>query len=463
MWRPFEIARAALAFERQKPPVHRSVRESEFLPAALEITETPPSPTARVLALSICGFLLLAITWSTFGEVDVVATAEGRIIPSGRSKQVQPLETGIVRAIHVKDGLKVRAGEVLVELDTTGTGAERERLFRQNATDETQASRLRAELVASETGDALRLFRPPAAADGDLVESQKRLLASELDEHRAKVIQILDEMQKKHAEAKTISAGIKRLDQTIPLLSERAAARRELSDKGYGSRLQYLELEEQRVANEHERHIQGLKLAETMASVSALESQRQSLDAEFRRQKSAELAEMEAKAAASRQELIKAEQRHVQQTLLAPIDGTVQQLAISTVGGVVTPAQILMIVVPDEDRLEIEAKIQNKDIGFVRVGQPAELKVETFLFTRYGLLDGEVVSVSRDAIVDERQIATFAARIRPMRTTMSIDGHEVPLTAGMSTVAEIKIGSRRVIEFVLSPILRYRQEAFRER
>ncbi len=462
MWRPFEIVRAALAAESANPAIRRNASEAEFLPAALEITETPPSPTLRVLSLSLCGFTAFVLVWSAIGEVDVVATAEGRIIPSGHSKLVQPLETGIVRTIHVREGARVKAGDVLVEFDSTGTGAERERLYQQYVTADTQAARLRALLVARTKAQAVELFQSSEGADEALIRTQRRLLESEFDEQQAKVAQIADEILKRKAEASTVSAGIRRLDQTLPLLAERASARRDLADKGYGSRLQYLELEEQRVASEQERVIQRLKLAESSAAVVALESQIRSVDAEFRRQKGSDLSEAEVRSASAVQELIKAEQRHSQQSLTAPIDGQVQQLAISTVGGVVTPAQNLMVIVPDGDELEIEAKVLNKDIGFVHVGQRVELKVETFLFTRYGLIEGVVTSVSRDAIVDDKQIPTFATRIRPSRTTMSVDGRDMPLTAGMTTTAEIKLGSRRVIEFLLSPILRYRHEAFRE-
>jgi hemolysin D len=462
MWRPFEIARAALAAEKANPSVARRREETEFLPAALEIVETPPSPGLRYLSYTLCGFTAFFLIWSIVGKVDVVASAEGRTIPSSKSKLVQPVDSGIVRAINVRDGDRVKAGDVLVELDSTGTGAERERLNQSLLTAELQAARVRAILAARDAAEARRLFAPPRDADRGAIATQIDLMVSEIEEHAVRLAQLKDEVDRRRAEAATIRAGIQRIDRTLPLLAERAKARRDLADKGFGSRLQYLELEEQRVAAEQDRIIQGHRLAETMAAVTALESQMRSLRAEFRRQKSAELAEAEIRGVAARQELIKAEQKHTQQTLVAPIDGSIQQVAVTTIGGVVTPAQTLMVVVPDGDDLEIEARVLNKDVGFIRVGQPVELKIESFLFTRYGLIQGHVTSVSQDAILDERQIPTFATRIKPARSTISVDGREVPLTAGMTTTAEIKIGSRRLIEYLLSPVMRYRHEAFRE-
>lgn len=462
MWRPLEIVRAAIAAEKERPKLRRNLDEVAFLPAALEITETPPSPGLRYLSYTLCGFTAFALGWSIIGQVDVVASAEGRTIPSSKSKLLQPLETGIVRAINVKEGARVKAGDILVELDTTSTGAERDRLFQQQLAAELLAARMKAILSARDSGEAQRLFKLPPGTDEATRETQTRLMLSELEEHHSRIAQIRDSLLQKRAEATTLSAGIRRIEQTLPLLTERAQARRELAAKGFGSRLQYLELEEQRVAAEQDRIIQTYRLAEIRAAIVVLETQQRGAIAEFRRQKSSELADAEIRTIAARQELIKADQRHTQQTLHAPIDGSVQQLAITTIGGVVTPAQTLMVIVPDGDALEIEAKVLNKDVGFVRVGQAVELKVESFLFTRYGLIEGTVTSVSQDAVLDERQVATFATRIKPLKTSMNIDGKEVPLTAGMTTTAEIKIGSRRLIEYLLSPVLRYRHEAFRE-
>jgi HlyD family type I secretion membrane fusion protein len=161
--------------------------------------------------------------------------------------------------------------------------------------------------------------------------------------------------------------------------------------------------------------------------------------------------------------LVKAEQRQIQQRLLSPIDGTVQQLAVHTIGGVVQPAQQLLVVAPREDRLEMEALVLNRDIGFVQPGQPAEVKLETFTFTRFGLIPGEVISVSGDAIQDEKRGPVFAARIRLLQESIQVNGQLTPLVSGMSASAEIRTGSRRVLNYLLSPIARYQQEAMRER
>ena len=214
--------------------------------------------------------------------------------------------------------------------------------------------------------------------------------------------------------------------------------------------------------------------------------QREQAVEEYRRTRLGELATAEAKAAGLAQDVVKAAEKSRLQSLRAPVDGTVQQLAVHTVGGVVTPAQALLEVVPLDSHLEIEAMVPNRDIGFVRAGQSAEIKVDTFNFTRYGLLHGTVLNVSADAIDRSKpassdtgtkansansdsasepqgQELVYAARISLDRTSMEVDGNNVPLSPGMAVTVEIKTGAQRVITYLLSPLLRFKQESLHER
>jgi len=462
MRRAVAVARAARAADRARPPDRRDKDARAFLPAAVEVMETPPSPAARALLWTLIAFFVIALAWSWVGRIDVVAVAEGRVVPSGRSKVVQAVETGVVRAIHVRDGTVVKQGDVLIELDPTGTGADRERLTQELLAARVAAARLRALLAAATPEDAERRFAPPAA-DPALVATQRALLAGEAREHAARLAQLNDERARRVAERAATQATIGRLDQAIPLMRERVEARGALAEKGYGSRLQFLEVKQQLVEAEQERNVQRHRLEEATAAIAALESQRRGVEAEFRRTKTAELNEAERRAVSLAQELVKAAQRDELQTLMAPTDGVVQQLAIHTVGGVVTPAQALLVVVPAEDAIEIEAMVLNKDIGFVRAGLPAEIKLETFTFTRYGTVPAEVVSVSSDAILDEKRGPIYAARVRPLRGTVDVDGRAVALAPGMAASVEIKTDRRRILHFLLSPVVRYAHESLRER
>jgi hemolysin D len=435
-----------------------------FLPAVLEVTETPPSPTARVLAVVLCLFLVIMLAWALLGRVDVVAVAEGKTIPSGRSKTVQAAEAAVVAAILVEDGQTVAAGDVLIRFDPTGIGAERERIAQQLAEARVTSARLRALLGTGTLETALSSFRPPPRADAALVDGQRNLLVTEVRDHAARLGQIDDEIRSREAQQAQIAAAIGKLDRVIPLLAEAEAARRSLLESGSGSRLVWLETRQQLVETEEDRRIQTFQLSEAASGLAETRSRRDALETDFRLTKTRDLSEAERTAVALEQELVKADRSIQNMTVRAPIAGKVQQLALHTVGGVVQPADPLMIIVPTDDTLEVEARLQNRDIGFVRVGQPVELKVETFAFTRYGLIPGEVKSISGDGVMDDKTGQVFyPARIRLLSSTLMVEGREVTLGPGMNVTVEVKTGSRRVIEYLLSPILRYNQEAIRER
>lgn len=468
------MSRNALVPAAGRTPVAaRRDDEIDFLPAALEILERPPSPTARLFSTTVMALFTAALAWSWFGHVDMVASAQGRVVPSGRTKMIQPMEIGLVRAIHVEDGRKVKAGDLLIELDATATAAERDRLAAELVAVRTEVARLTAVLG---DGDPLAAFAPPSGAAAAQVQMHRQLLVSQIAEHRAKLSGVERELARREADRATVVQTMTKLTATLPLIRERAEALRVLSAQGTTSRFQYLQLQQDLVEHEQEVLVQKTRLTEVEAAMAAAAEQRRQAEAEFRRARWTELTAAEQKAADLTQELAKAEQRLAQTRLTAPVDGTVQQLAVHTVGGVVTPAQPLMVIVPEDSQLEVEAFIPNKDIGFVAVGQPVEVKIDTFTFTRYGLVPGRVASVSGDVVQrdekaaaagdrkdEARAGAVYAARVVLERTSLEVDGRTTALSPGMSVTAEIKTGQRRILDYLLSPIARHAQEALRER
>ena len=452
-----------------------------FLPAALEIVETPPSPTGRAIALTIVAVFSAALIWACVGRVDIVAVASGKIIPSDRTKTIQPFETGVVRAIHVRDGQRVKAGTVLVELDPTMSDAELGHLRADLMAAQLEAARLRAALGSKD--DLLGAFNPPAGAPIDLIEMHRRFLASEVAEQKARLAAIDHQVAQKDAERATIKAAIEKLEATSAPLQERVGIREQLFNRELGSKLQYLSELQDLVGQRKEILVQRSRQSEADAAIDALVETRSKTVAEYERSLLNDLAKAEQKAAGLRQDIIKAEQRTSLQTLTAPVDGVVQQLSIHTIGGVVTPAQTLMIVVPVDNKLEIEAMISNRDIGFVAVNQDAAIKVDAFNFTRYGLLHGKILSVSQDAIVRDRpdksvdksqgaetsssepkgQELIYSARVSLDRTQLNIENKRVNLSPGMAATVEIKTGSRKIISYLLSPLVRYKHESLHER
>jgi hemolysin D len=471
-------SRNIIAFPRTE--VRRREYEIAFLPAALEIVESPPSPVGRAIGVSIIVMFCFALAWACFGTVDIVATATGKIVPGGRTKLIQPLEAGVVRAIHVRDGQNVKAGDVLIELDPTISEAEQERQKADLVAAELDAARLRAALA----DNPLAAFRPPEGASPAQVEMHRQFLASQLAEQNAKLAEIARQQSQKEAERATITATVGKLQTTIPVLQEKVEIRKTLLDKALASKITYLTEYQDLLGLQQDLTVQQSRLREADAAVALLKETHDKAAAEYRRTAYDGLAKAEQKAASLAQDVVKAEQRTKLQRLTAPVDGVVQQLAVHTVGGVVTPAQALAVVVPNEINLEIEAMVSNRDIGFVHPGQSAEIKVDTFNFTRYGLLHGEVLSVSPDAISRDKpqnasndrsvgaatssseprsQELEYAARVSLDSTHMEVDEKRVKLGPGMAVTVEIKTGSRRIVSYLLSPLARYKQESLRER
>jgi hemolysin D len=382
----------------------------------------------------------------------------------------------------VQDGQAVKAGEVLVELDPTVNAAERDHLQNDLLAEQLNAARLRAALAA--VGDLEADFVAPAGADPVLVSTQRQLLLNQVNEHRAKIASLVRQQAQKEAEQDTIGATIHKLEATIPVVQQRVDIRKNLMEKELTSKIVYFEVLQLLVEQQEELSVQKSHLNEAAAAVAAIRETRGQAVAEYRKSLSDELAKAEQKANGLTQDLIKAERKTTLQRLAAPVDGVVQQLAIHTVGGVVTPAQALLVIVPNDSRLEIEAMVSNRDIGFIHTGQNAEIKIDTFNFTRYGLLHGEVLSVSQDAIIrdqpqdrsgDRRQGSqndssepkgqelNYSARISLDRTKMQVEERMVDLSPGMAVTVEIKTGTRTILSYVLSPLLRYQKEVLRER
>lgn len=432
-------------------------RSTEFLPAVLEIQQAPPSPIGRAILWTILAVFTSGVLWATFGWIDIVATAQGKIIPSGYSKTIQPYETGVIAAIHVQDGQTVKKGDVLIELDPTINRADHDRAVNEYQAAKVEALRLRALIAGKDTFDA------PADVDRSHVRLQQQLLRDQLAEYRAKVAAAQHLVDQRRAALGQTQENILRLEATVPMEAERAAAYKRLLEHEAVTKMDFLQAEGQRIDKTQELAGQKKKLQQDMSALAEVDKHYRAMISEFQQSKQAELSTLETKAASLAQDVTKAGQKTDLQRLAAPIDGVVQQLAVHTVGGVVTPAQPLLIVVSQEHPVEVEAQVENKDVGFVHEGQPVEIKVETFPFTLYGTLPGRVLTLSDDAAPIEKVGLVYPTRVSMDRGTMQVEGKQVHLTPGMAVTVEIKTGQRRVIEYLLSPLLKSVKESLRER
>lgn len=432
-------------------------RAMEFLPAVLEIQQAPPSPIGRAILWTILAVFTSGVLWATFGWIDIVATAQGKIIPSGYSKIIQPYETGVIAAIHVQDGQLVRRGEVLIELDSTQNRADHDRASNEYRAAKVEAARLRALIAGQST------FVASPDGDPQYVLLQQQLLRDQLAEFQARVASAQHLIDQRKAAIDQTKENIRRLEATVPMEAERADAYKKLLEHDAATKLDFLQAEQQRIDKTQELAGQRKKLAQDHAALSEAEKNYRALVSEFQQTKQAELSTIDTKAASLVQDVTKAGQKADLQRLATPIDGVVQQLAVHTVGGVVTPAQQLLIVVPQDHPVEVEAQVENKDVGFVKEGQPVEIKVETFQFTLYGTIPGRVLTVSDDAAPIEKVGLVYPTRVSMDRSTIRVEGKQVNLSPGMAVTVEIKTGQRRVIEYLLSPLLKSVKESLRER
>ncbi|MAT64744.1 MAG: hypothetical protein CMN57_03780 [Gammaproteobacteria bacterium] len=438
--------------------MNRPRHEIDFLPAVLEIQERPPSPLGRAIVWTLMIFFILAIAWAIIGRVDIVTTAQGKIVPSGRVKVIQPQELGRIEAIHVREGQEVKAGDLLIELDPTSTRADLTRLEAELVAAEREQARLGALLAVLE--GRLDLVR----AEANLTDLEDRArLRSEWNAHQARQSALASARHSRSAEVAAIDQNIAKLESILPLIAKRAAAMKSLVDRSLAAETNWLELEQQRIEQRQDLAALREQRRSRLAVIEELEQRSQSGRAEFETEIMTRREERSTQVARLRQELNKAASRNRRQQLRSPVDGVVQQLAVHTLGGVVTPAQELMRIVPRDDPMEVEAWIANRDVGFVHEGQPAEIKIETFPFTKYGVIDAEILDVSGDAVEDERRGLIYATRVLMKQTTIPVNGRRVSLSPGMAVTVEVRTGTRRLIEYLLSPLLRYADEGLRER
>ncbi len=430
---------------------------TEFLPAVLEIQQAPPSPIGRAILWMILAVFTSAVLWATLGWIDIVATAQGKIIPSGYSKVIQPYETGVITGIHVQDGQAVKKGDVLIELDPTQNRADQNRALNEYRAAKVEAARLRALIAGKATFDA------PADTDPQYVLLQQQLLRDQCAEYQARVSTAQHLIDQRKATLDQTKENIHRLEATVPMETERAEAFKKLLEHDAATKLDFLQAEQQRIDKTQELAGQRKKLHQDQSALLEAETNYHALILEFQQTKQAELFALETKASSLTQDVTKAGQKADLQRLTTPIDGVVQQLAVHTVGGVVTPAQELLIVVPQDHPVEVTAQVENKDVGFVKNGQIVEIKVETFLFTLYGTIPGKVLSVSDDAAPIEKVGLVYPTRVSMDRSTIQVEGKQVNLSPGMAVTVEIKTGQRRVIEYLLSPLLKSVKESLRER
>ncbi|MCM8857953.1 MAG: HlyD family type I secretion periplasmic adaptor subunit [Candidatus Thiodiazotropha sp.] len=444
---------------------------SAFLPAALEIQETPPNPIAQWVTRSIIALLVSFMVWALFGEVNIVASAQGKILPGSRVKTIQPLQKGIVKNILVSEGEYVTQGQPLIELDGTRTGADESRLENELNSAKMKLA-INDALLLRLGGDDDHQYKQEESgidfengSEGFALEQQhfERLLQEKWQQYQASVSTLISAREAAEADHEATKIEVHKLTKTLPIITKRAEIIKGLYSKKFATETEYLQLEQERIQQSHQLQEEKQRLTQLKATRKQAQQQISALRAETRAGVLTEITENRREIVALQEELIKASDVNQWQILYAPVSGQIQEMAVTTQGGVVTEAQPLMKIVPDEESLVVEVYLENKDIGFVEKAMSAEVKIHTFPFTKYGIVDAVIQTISDDAIFDEKRGFTYSMLLAMKKKTIDVDGREVRLMPGMEVTAEIKTGERRLIEYFLAPLLRHGQESLRER
>jgi hemolysin D len=416
-------------------------QEAEFLPAALSLQEMPVSSTATMTGWLLVLLVTALVCWSVFGKVDIVVNAHGKIIPTGHAKTIASVETASVRAVHVVEGQQVKAGDLLVELDATASDAERDKA------DESRSQAVLQEARAHGLIDALNHHHLPQWPTLQVLQKlEPSIVSSEAEIER---LHLEGQYHDYVARKERIDAQIAHLEETLPLVAQTARDYGELRKSHDISEHAWIEKERARI------EIEGQLLD--------AKKQRESLSADVLREAYDQLTDGAKTAASARQDARRSASHSRLLQLTAPVDGVIQQLTVHTIGGVVQAAQPLMEIVPIEKSVEIEATFDNKDVGFVKEGQPAQVKIAAFDYTKYGTVPASVTHVSRDAVQDEKKGLLYTAKITLLQTTLDIDGQQVALSPGMLADVEIKTGDRRLVDYFLSPLQQHERESLHER
>ena len=439
-------------------------------------------PQLLLMAL-LAAFLVTTVIWASIAEVEIAAAAPGRIVPVGLVKTVKPFELGKMKRIAVEEGSVVDAGDVLIELDTTLVDAELAKLTAELAIKSVEAARLEALLGWRQQAP----FNPPSGAPREIVAINERLVADQIESHRARLRELDGRIVERRAQIGTLEARVAKLETLLPILRERTEMQDVLYRTKHGSRIRLLDERQKLIELEGEVRLGRSEIAEVTAALAAFRAQKRRTIAEYARERRAELAAVGERMILLRQDIRRARERRARHTLVSPVDGVVQDLAVHTQDGVVEPGAQLMVIVPRDTGLRVEAFVSNDDVGFVSPGQRATLKIATFDFRRYGTIEGTVTNVARDAVnvgapeaggavagssgrlaLDEQSgsapgAPAFRTLIDLDRAHLEIENEKIALSPGMAVEAAIVLGRQRVIEYVLHPLRGYREDAFREK
>lgn len=427
--------------------------------AVTPVITTPPSWLARGASLLVIGFMILVGLWSYHSAVDVVVSAHGEVVPTGMAKRVQAAESGVVRAIHVHDGQHVEQGELLLELDDTASMAEHRRLESLLARKQMVARLLRGELGETGPND------DGASFDTTLSDAERHRLQADRTAFEERLTELRSTAAHADAAVDVAKRQVERAELEIDHQQRRLEDKRVQAERGLVPRQEVVDAGYVLASLVKDLEVLRERIREARSRASAAREAVNVAISERRGRLLGELVDTEAELETLAKDMVGLQELMNRQRIRAPVSGTLQELSVNTVGGVVARAEQLMTLVPDDAGMELNARIPTRDIGFVRDASGVRVKFDAFEFTRYGTIAGELQWVGGDSIPDEHSGPVYPARIALSSTTLpnQVQGREARISPGMQATVDIVIGERRLYEYLLEPLLRYRDESMRER
>jgi HlyD family secretion protein len=453
--------------QRQQYPLEAEALD--FIPAIINIQEKPPSPLPRAVLYSLVSLFAILLIWASIGRVDVIALAEGKLVPQTYLKIVQPAEAGIIQAILVKEGEAVVAGQVLMRMDTTFSQADTQTLATELKLKALQLRRIDAELneipLVRQNDDPAELFSQ--------VEAQYAAHRQAYQDALAQEQAALAKAQQDLAAAEEIQS---KLRQVVPVYQSQEQAFAKLGREGFAGNLMVLEKQRERIEKEQDLRTQNYTVASLKAAITQAEKRLAQITSNYRQQLHNERVEAETQYQKLKQDWVKQAHRSHLLELKAPQAGIIKDIATHTAGAVISPGTIVMTLVPDDEPLQAEVMVKNEDVGFVYENQRAKIKLAAYPFQKYGMIEGVVTHVSADATEQalDRQESTealdrpavrspYKALITLQAQALEVEGDRFTLAPGMQVIAEIHQGERTVLEYLLSPVQKAFHEAGRER
>jgi hemolysin D len=442
---------AAWRVRKNNDEMRRSIEEAEFLPAALAVQETPVHPLPRIAMYLLVSIIVLALIGSYIFKIDVIVSAPGQIISTGQKKSIQALESSVVKKIYVNEGELVKAGDVLLELYVPGfqTDSEKINIEILNSKNENNQNSKFLEYINNNNINPTGL-------------EKNNLLNSKVVEYEAKINRILAELESKKSELEATKRQAQKFSEALPSIEQKLNDYKELEQKGYIPKHAVLDQQQLLTDTKAELDIQQSKINDANSQIKQTQLTLESYRSELKRTTLEQIRDADTKLKLNSQELKKTTNRDTSLFIKAPVDGYVHQLVSNTLGGVVAATQTMMYIVPTDDLLEVEIKLENKDVGRLKQGMDAQVKIDTFPFTKYGTVNGRLRVISADAIVDEKKGLLYSARVSLLSKSITSHGRENKLSTGMTTVVELNVGKRRVIEYFLDPFKKNMSESLRE-